>query len=405
MPRKIIQWLILFLLAWMPVAGAAENSLVETPWPEALEPALAHLHKVSNPATGVAPDMEKLGPLLEFLLQAPEPEVLYQADELVDLPSAWYVFDMDTSLANVLKLSFNSNIPALLTAPSSVRLANWRKVDGKQTAFPDLGSKLDPLDEPVVVRAVEYEEITPDLFTGAYYSYELDRTIILFRYLDRTVLLTLSRQRDTSEVGRRGMVLDDDRWKYLYFEDRGLSLPGMGWVNSYIYDSFGISLFVTEKHGAPPLRVGLFKGLRAGWAGMNMVKNYHIHRGMERHATALREVLESGSLPNVETITTALNRISSLDDSALQEYVQTYYQNLRATDFDDLSSAAQRLLKQARKPEYVQSLTRQQLTAVLHLEYLKVMLGKSDYGTLEPLWSHLEAPTGLTAHSGQRVFQ
>lgn len=397
--RQIPQWLIIFLLAWLPVAGAAENSLVETPWPEALEPALTHLHKVSDPAAGVAPNVEQVRPLLEFLLQAPEPEVLYQADALVGLPSAWYVFDMQATLESVLRLSFNSNIPASLTAPSSVRLANWRKVDGEETSFPDLWSGLDQLDAPVVLRAVEYEEITPDLFTGAYYSYELDRTIILFRDMDHTVLLTLSRQRDTSEVGRRGMVLDDDRWKYLYFEDRGLSLPGMGWVNSYIYDSFGISLFVTGKHGTAPLRVGLFKGLRAGWAGMNMVKNYHIHRGMERHATALREVLESASLPDVETITTAINRISSLDDGSLQEYVQTHYQNLRAADFDGLSSSAQRLLKQARKPEYVQSLTRQQLTAVLHLEYLKVMLGKSDYGTLETLWSRLEAsPAKLAAH-------
>lgn len=368
--------IILLLFLWLMPAAATDQHLTEMPWPSELEAVLQHLVEAADPANELTPEVDQIGPLVDFFLQTPQPDTFYQADGVLGLPSATLKFDLDASLADVLRLSFNPNLPALLTAPSSVRLAEWHDIRSDPEDFSHLWENLASLDTPRRITFKEYEEITPDLFSGAYYAYELDRTLLLFKYQDYTVLLTLSRQRDRSEAGRQGLVLDDPNWQYIYFSNKGLSLPGLGWVKSYIYDSFGLTIYIATGPAPARLRVGMLKGLRAGWSNINMVKNFHIQRGQQRFADALREVLESPYLPKVEAITDALQAINNLTTDTLQARVQTYYQNLKVRNPDDLSATSRRLLDQARQPDHVQNLNRQQLQAVLHLAWLKHALGK-----------------------------
>ena len=44
-------------------------------------------------------------------------------------------------------------------------------------------------------------EITPETHSGAYYAYNLHQTVILFKYRQRNILVTVSKQVDVSTVG------------------------------------------------------------------------------------------------------------------------------------------------------------------------------------------------------------
>jgi len=60
-------------------------------------------------------------------------------------------------------------------------------------------------------------EITPDTHSGAYYACNIHQTLLLFKYRQRNILVTVSRQVDVSTVGKKGYVLGgDDDWDYLY---------------------------------------------------------------------------------------------------------------------------------------------------------------------------------------------
>jgi hypothetical protein len=45
------------------------------------------------------------------------------------------------------------------------------------------------------------------------------------------------------------------------------------------------------------VRCAVFKWLRAGWSGINMVRSKHIYNGLKRFAKPLKEILEYPSLP------------------------------------------------------------------------------------------------------------
>ena len=126
--------------------------------------------------------------------------------------------------------------------------------------------------DPVVVRGVETVEITPDINTGTYYKYDLDRTMILFKHQGRNVFVSLSRQKGQSEVGKKGVVVgDDEDWNYLYSGEKGINKTGLGWVDSYMYGSSSIILFYEPDPDNPMVKCAVFKWLRAGWKKINMV--------------------------------------------------------------------------------------------------------------------------------------
>ena len=168
-------------------------------------------------------------------------------------------------------------------------------------------------------------EIAPNTHSGAYYAYNIHQTILLFKFRQRNVLVTVSKQVDVSTVGKKGYVLGaDDDWDYFYSGKPGLTIPALGWVKSYMYESSGIEIYDEIDPGVPKVRCATFKWLRAGWSGINMVKKQHIYRGLKRFAKPLKEILEYPSLPSVETLAGEFSRIRRFSDVTLRSKMKIY---------------------------------------------------------------------------------
>ena len=123
------------------------------------------------------------------------------------------------------------------------------------------------------------------MFSGAYYKYDMYRTLVLFTYEKRKVLISISKQKDVSQVGNKGYILgSDDNWDYFYSGKPGLTIPGLGWVRSYMYDSYGINVYYQIDENNPVVRCATLRWIKAGWAKINVVKSHHIHAGLKRFA-------------------------------------------------------------------------------------------------------------------------
>jgi hypothetical protein len=219
---------------------------------------------------------------------------------------------------------------------------------------------------------MQRDAITPDLTTGAYYEYNLRRTIILFNYKGRQVLVSISKQIGESDVGRKGVIIGNDSdWSYYYSGEPGTTKTGLGWAKSYIYDYFSVCIYV-ENAETTTVRTGVFQWLRAGWSRINFVKSSDILRGMKRFADNSRSVLESPRLPAPSHMISAYQSLLSMPQGELVKKYTALQQAMRssAIQIGKISKSA------ANEPISCANVPKDQIVEELMLEYLKMALGK-----------------------------
>jgi hypothetical protein len=314
---------------------------------------------------------------LEVVASDKPENTLYYLDKSFGATSAYHEFVFEKDLRHILRFSYNPDIPSFITTPSSTRLSQWAGDGGGDFEFPNLSNSLNELDGPVMVKGIETVENTPDLFTGGYYKYDLDRTILLFSQEGRNVLVSLSKQKDVSGVGKKGAVLgSDEDWSYLYSGVKGLNKKGLGWVSSYMYDSYSVIVYMEMEPGKQPVKCGTFKWLRAGWSNINMVKKEHIYRGLQRYAETYKSIIETLTEPDADKFAQVFAHISDLDVATLRDANQSYLQSIKERYAQDRSLSAKWIAKLFKDDSYVNSMDRDELQSVLVLEYLKCALRK-----------------------------
>ena len=114
----------IFLLIWIiclffPVKSLAGGDLVKVQIPEALHAGLRHFFDLVDPEKAVTFDPEMVGRVLEFIEEPKEEGTLHFQDRILDLPSAYYEFDIHRDLHEIAEYSYNPDIPDIATMPSS----------------------------------------------------------------------------------------------------------------------------------------------------------------------------------------------------------------------------------------------------------------------------------------------
>ncbi len=357
--------------------GTAFSNGSEKKIPATLNPGLNHILDMVTPGSTASFNPEAITPVLDFVASAKNPDEVFVSDDSFNSPSAYIEMDLNQGLADLLKLSYNPDIPAYMMTPSSMRLGYWKGISQGAESFAELGDLMTDHEGPVVIRGVETVENTPDIHTGAYYKYDIDRTMVLFKHQGRNVFLSLSRQIGNSLVGKKGAVLgDDEDWNYLYSDEKGINKFGLGWVDSYMYESSSIIVYYETDPGKPLVRCAVFKWLRAGWKNINMVQNHHIYKGMRRWATDYKSIMEHPDLPGTDELVHAWLQIGKLDLAELRRANHLYYQSLQKRYDGDKSVSSKWVSNVLKDDSRVDSCDMHELRSVLLVEYLKSVLGK-----------------------------
>ena len=369
--------MIVCLLQSVPASGA--DPLPEIQVPNDVSPALMHLLEQAGPDHQASFDAEKIIKLLNYIRSPKQQNALYFVDQKIGAPSGYFEFDLRQNLEQILKYAFNPNLPGFLMTPSSMRFSRWEQMPADGQRVPLLWNMLDKLDEPVIVKGIQFVENTPDLVSGAYYGYHLDRTLILFKHNNRRALISISKQKGTSDVGKKGYVLgSDDNWDYFYSGKPGLTIPGLGWVRSHLYDSYGVNIYYEIDTQAPLLRCAVFKWLRAGWSRINAVKKNHIHNGIKRFAKSFKEIMEHPSLPSIIAFSDAFSKIKAMSDTELRAKIKIYVSILEKRYGREYRPPRQWSPKifEDKSPWY--QLSTEAMQSALMVEYIKVVLGKTE---------------------------
>jgi hypothetical protein len=324
----------------------------------------------ADPKVGL--DAHAVATLVDYVLG---PKVNREADlqKLQECPGAYYEFDTRITFPRFLKYAYNPQIPAALTRPSSMRYSLWTDPRGKSHKMPNEWRLASTTGEPVIIHGLQHDSNTPDLTTGVYHEYDLKRTLIHLNHKGRRVLISISKQVNQSEVGKKGIILgNDDDWNYYYSGEAGSFKAGMGWVKSYIYDFFSVGVYV-ETGASPTLtRIGTFQWIRAGWSGINFVQKGHIIDGMKRYARNFKTILESPHLPTPNQMISTYQRLSALPNHDL---IEKYAALQQARQSLAVQTGKIGTVDIKRQGSYAH-IPKEQIVEELMVEYLKMTLGK-----------------------------
>lgn len=329
-------------------------------------------------------DVQKVAGLLDFVVSEKGKTGNLNPGEREGATGAYFFTDVHAPLSKVIRYAYNDRVPSYLTLPSVVRLSGWQAKPNGPAG--NLWEKVGQVKTPVVLRGVEYEEITPDLTTGAYYRYDMDRLMVLLKHRGKDFFLSVTRQMNPSTVGRQGVIIGSDSdWTYFYSGQKGLTKTGLGWVSSYMYDAFSVSVLFEPGAARSLTRFTSFKWLRAGWGGINMVKQDNIVEGARRFAAGFKKVLESPQLPAAEQLInmhTGIKRLSDQDLTARLQPVGRAFEKLSRTDPGLSRSDFQEMIGSGK---YLLGMNREEREHLLMSEFLKLAIGKPSFLDKSPL--------------------
>jgi hypothetical protein len=323
-------------------------------------------------------DVQKVSGLLDFAISEKGVEPKMNPGERENATGAYFFTDVKAPLSKVVKYAYNPKIPAYVTLPSVIRLGGWQvKPTGLVTNF---WEKVGDVKTPLLMRGVEYEEITPDMTTGAYYRYNMDRLMVLLPHRGKDFFISVTRQKSPSTVGRKGAIIGADTdWNYFYSGKRGLSKTGLGWVDSYMYDAFSVSILFEPGASKTQTRYMAFKWLRAGWGGINMVKQENILEGCNRFASGFKKVLESPQLPEADYLIDVYARIKALSDKDLTAKLQPVGRALQKLCRTDPALSHKDFQEMIESGKYLEGMSREERENLLMTEMMKLSIGKLSF--------------------------
>jgi len=377
MKNPLYYKIIITILITVFASSVSAKDLKEEKAPKDLSPGLDHLAKLISPDSCENFDLNKIGPIVKFI-QSKKPESsLYYPEKKFNATPVYYEFDIQADLEHIIKYSYNPKIPAEALMPASLRSSTWRNAKNENNSPAIFWNSFQKLDSPVIVNGIEHTVITPDTHTGSYYGYDQNRKLILCEHDGKKLFISLSKQIDRSEVGKKGLVLgSDDDWNYFYSGKKGTNLPGLGWVSAYMYDSCTIMLYYEIDAEKPLVRCAVFKWLRAGWSNINMVKKSHIYDGLVRHENNFKEIIEHPLLPRSEALENIFAGFNKQTIDELRKQTKEYFCYLTSRYKNNKNLIKTRFNKLLMDENFLSKMTKQEMTSILSIEYIKSILGK-----------------------------
>ncbi|NDV25890.1 hypothetical protein [Desulfovibrio sp. JC010] len=320
-------------------------------------------------------DGSKIKALIKYVDDTPETDKIIKLPKRDSSNGAAMRLQVNAGLKRILEYTYNPEIPNYALYPSVIRVSGWHADSQFAIEKAQPWKYLDDCDTPRVWRGKEFEVNTPDSFGGGYYRYDLNRLLVLLKYEGRDVFLSVSKQMDKSSVGMKGLVVDDNQWNYFYSGIPGLTSGGMGWMDTFMYDSMAVNLFIQDKNNPAETVSYLFKWLSAGWAGLNVVRPKHIFEGSQRFGRAFSDLMESNGLPTPKAFAEKVREIEAMSDQDIDHYISEYSKQIEhiAAEHPVLSDKFPEVYENGR---YADKFTREERIGVLVKEYVKQAMGK-----------------------------
>ena len=387
MTQKVVLICFVCLMGALGVAGASDSQ-VEKELPAVFD----HLEEMVTTHRGI-PDAQHLDSLLTFLDEKHTPGTVWEESRNKKRTGVGVTFAIPVSFLRFVRYMYDPELPVSAVVPGVVRLV--REVEGDHKgAYAEFRTEEGGRQAPVLVRSRHIMEITPDDTSGAYYGYDQNELTLLSSWRGRRFILTASHQVAPSEVGKKGypVITRDGGTIYCYSGKKGLTKRGLGWVNSYIYTSLAITVYLEDAPGSDSLTAISCKWLNAGWLGKNMVRPHHISSGINRFAEHLVRFLTAPNVPEPSELVALTHRLDTGEEAALKDVL--------AIQLDALLDPGQKNATMMNR-SYVERLDHEELVAGILSNYVASLLAGGDSAFLKRLMAGVGEDGGATLLTGE----
>lgn len=178
-------------------------------------------------------------------------------------------------------------------------------------------------DEGVLTRdySRNFDIISPNETSGAYYSYTNTRIYVQGKIKGRRVMFTGTLMKAPSSVSQKGALIDTKYpGLYFYSSEKGITIPGGGWMETTMdyYRAFTISVEIDENRFA----FANLSWLSAGWKGINVLRTHHIYAVLKEIIAELQTYGGKGLA--IDKLLECVAKCDSLTEAEINESYKKY---------------------------------------------------------------------------------
>jgi hypothetical protein len=122
------------------------------------------------------------------------------------------------------------------------------------------------------------------------------------------------------------------------------------------------------------MRCGIFKWIRGGWAGNNIIRSGQLQKGLERYAGEFKYIMESRDFPNPDELADIWTTFNTLSSDEMKKNMIQVFKSKCAK-----STSCPSVLKSDQELEnYVNRMSRIEMSSTLIVDYVRHILAKQD---------------------------
>ncbi len=222
------------------------------------------------------------------------------------------------------------------------------------------------------------ESITPNLQSGACFSYTNTRSLIRGNINGNDILISMSRMHSPSSYSTRGIPVGPPENNLFYFSEvEGINLTGLKWARSQMYISRTMAIYVKAPKNQTV--VMLFTWLAAGWNKINITKTKHIYEVLEQTAKSMEELAGkknelNKSLPKIIFETQKMNDAEA--NRLFKIYCDYVAESMKKGSGGKVTSKQIKLLKSLYNKKTLEAMPMKYRKALILQEKLREILDK-----------------------------
>ncbi len=263
--------------------------------------------------------------IYDFIVSAASDGNLWKMKPRRKANGAMLIKSYEIPFEKVLGINLDAELPDAAFFYGVLRYSKKINVSPECKKFFTKTSKRLSTNEVLESSYLSTESITPNIQSGAYYTYTNTRTVTRANINGTEMQISISDMIGSSTFSMRGISVGPIKDGVFYYSQKpGMNMPGVTWIKSQMYISSTITVYLEmpDKKTA----VAMFSWQSAGWKGMNIIKSYHIYTVLEDTFKTFGNVFGNNKINSkrARDIVRKVKKMNSKEKNALYEKYCNY---------------------------------------------------------------------------------
>ena len=381
---------LIFIFAGSLSAGLMKdlgfNNISFKKLPQNFEAAINEIIDSANPKTNITISAETLKVISDFVIKNANDGKAWLPKERREAKGAALINSYNIPFDKTLEINLAADVPDAALFYKVLRYSKKINLSQQTKKFFIECAKRFPTNKIAKTSYYSIESITPNIQSGAYYSYTNLRAITRANINGIEMLVSISDMIAPSDFSMRGAPVGPVEDGLFYYSQRpGLNLPGVSWAKSQMYLSSTLVVYLEtpEKNTA----VAMVSWQRAGWKGMNIIKSHHIYSVLQDTLSAFNSVFgnKNVTLKNIHYILNKVNKMNAKNKNNLYSKYRAYVMKWLDIKPKGLNPFRKSVLAKVFNDKSLDNMKNDFIDILIVQEYVRELIGKPTWSVTPPL--------------------